>query len=271
VQDESLNKAGIKSLFGGELRNHNETVSGRNVSVGVASITGEHYSETIKQNVSARTLVTPNESISVPNSDKKNKYKSRLYYGITAAPDASSIKGQKVDGIGYSAGAIVGYNINDRWSIEGGVLWSNKKYFTKGKYFSKQGAQIPDYINVHWLDGGCEMLEFPLSARYSFTSKRNTFFAGLGLTSYLMKNEDYTYLAEQGASNVTYEGYRSYDRSGDHLFSNLQLSAGYKFALTSKFNVRIEPYLKAPLKKVGIGRMPITSTGLYFSITRDLR
>ena len=113
------------------------------------------------------------------------------------------------------------------------------------------------------------MFEFPVVARYNFSQKKNTFFGSAGLTSYLMKKEDYNYEAVAGGGNYPYKGYRAYDRSGDHLFANLQLSAGYNFSLSSKYNIRIEPYLKAPLKKIGIGKMPITSTGLYFAITRN--
>jgi hypothetical protein len=194
-----------------------------------------------------------------------------LYYGIIAAPDLSSIKGQAVKKMGYSAGVIAGYNVNAHWAIEAGMLWSNKKYYTDGKFFDKKGPGIPDYVNVNWLDGGCNMFEFPLVVRYNLTTKRNTFYANAGLTSYVMKKEDYNYGATAGATGNYYEGYRSYDRSGDHLFANMQLGAGYIFGLSPKLNVRVEPYLKAPLKKIGIGKMPVTSTGLYFAITRDLR
>ncbi|MBL7698331.1 MAG: outer membrane beta-barrel protein [Chitinophagaceae bacterium] len=209
---------------------------------------------------------------SVPYIDKKKPSgKTGFYYGISAAPDVSTIKGQNIKGTGYSAGIIAGYQLNLRWSVEGGVLWSKKSYFTDGKYFNKKGAGIPDNINVHWLDGGCNMLEFPVLVRYDFSPKKNTFFGTVGLTSYMMKKEDYKYMADAGVGGGDYEGYRKYDHSGDHLFANLQLSAGYKFSLSPKMNMRIEPYLKAPLKKIGIGKMPITSAGLTFSLMRDFR
>jgi hypothetical protein len=240
-------------------------------SLNTAFIAANEPSELISLQTPLRSLNQTSGSTSVPNLDKKTKYRKGPYAGLMAAPDLSTIKGQHVSGIGYSAGAIVGYTLNNRWQIEGGVLWSRKKYYTDGKYFNKEGAGVPDYVNVLWLDGGCEMLEFPIVARYNFSQKKNTFFGSAGLTSYLMEKEDYDYKALAGASGTSYEGYREYDRSGDHLFANLQLSAGYNFSLSSKLNIRIEPYLKAPLKKIGIGKMPVTSTGLYFAITRDFR
>jgi hypothetical protein len=240
-------------------------------SLNTAFIAGNEPSDIISLKTTLRSLNQTSGSTSVPNLDKKTKYRKGPYAGLIAAPDLSTIKGQRVSGIGYSAGAIVGYTLNNHWQIEGGVLWSRKKYYTDGKYFNKKGAGVPDYVNVLSLDGGCEMLEFPVVARYNFSQKKNTFFGSAGLTSYLMKKEDYDYKAQAGASGTPYEGYREYDRSGDHLFANLQLSAGYNFSLSSKLNIRIEPYLKTPLKKIGIGKMPVTSTGLYFAITRDFR
>lgn len=216
--------------------------------------------------------LSENKSGSVPPSNKKKPTdKLGFYYGITAAPDVSTIKGQDVKGTGYSAGIVAGYQVNLHWSVEAGILWSKKKYFTDGKYFSKAGAGIPPTVVVTWLDGSCNMLEFPVLVRYDLSPRKNTFFAAAGLTSYMMKKEDYLYGAWAGMGPTYYEGHRSYDRSGDHLFSNLQLSAGYKFSLLPKMNIRIEPYLKAPLKKIGIGRIPITSAGLSLGITRDFR
>lgn len=227
-------------------------------------------SESIGMNGKPGQLAGNNESASVPSIDKKKPSdKKGFYYGITAAPDVSMIKGQEIKRAGYTVGIIGGYQVTPRWSFEAGVLWSRKKYFTDGKYFSKAGAQIPASVDIYWINGGCNMFEFPLLVRYDFSPKKNTFFGSLGVTSYMMKTEQYAYGADAGSGY--YESSRSYDWSGDHLFSNLQLSAGYKFSLSPKMNMRIEPYLKAPLKKIGIGKMPITSAGLSFGITRDFR
>lgn len=107
------------------------------------------------------------------------------------------------------------------------------------------------------------MFEFPLSVRYNISDR---FFAGAGLTSYIMKHESYDYMANAGG--MVYPGYRSYKHSGDHLFSNLQLSGGYDLKLKQRFKIRIEPYIKLPLKNIGIGKMPITSSGVYFGLMR---
>ena len=104
-----------------------------------------------------RSLDQTNGSGSVPKSfqQDKNKINSKgIFYGLMGGADLSSIKGQEIKGIGYSAGVIVGYTLSNRWQLEGGVLWSRKKYYTDGKYFSKEAANIPANIKLHWLDGG---------------------------------------------------------------------------------------------------------------------
>lgn len=274
----SSNRKMDQSAFGEKKASHNIAQDqlalwSRLPSLSATNFSLNQPSEAISLNTPVRSLNQSIKSTSVPNSDKKPKAnnKNGFYIGLITAPDISTIKGQEVKGIGYSAGAIAGYTINKRWQVEAGVLWSRKKYYTDGKYFDKKGPGIPDNVNLLWLNGGCEMFEFPVVARYNFSQKKNTFFASAGLTSYMMKKEDYNYSAVAGVGGYPYEGYRKYDRSGDHLFANLQLSAGYNFSITPKLNFRIEPYLKAPLKKIGIGKMPVTSTGLYFGITRDFR
>ncbi len=168
--------------------------------------------------------------------------------------------------MGYSVGLMLGYKLNKHFSLEVAAIYANKKYYTDGKYFDKTGADIPSAVTLNHLDGGCQMFEFPLSVRYNL---KKSFFATAGLTSYLMKKESYDYSAT--AYGATYYNYKTYNNSGNYLFSNAQLSLGYDYKLSTKINIRIEPYIKIPVKNIGIGKMPITSTGLYLGITRNIK
>ncbi len=192
---------------------------------------------------------------------------ARFYYGLIAGPDVSTIRNQKVTNIGSNAGLAAGYRFSNKWSMEARALWSSKKYYTDGKYFDKQAASLPASLEVYYLDGGCSMFEFPLLIRYAFTPAKHSFFAAAGLNSYVMKKESYHYRAN--SYGTVYDGYRSYNRSGNHLFSNLQISGGYQHTLTRGIQVRIEPYVQVPLKQIGIGRLPVTSLGLHIGLMRD--
>ena len=57
-----------------------------------------------------------------------------------------------------------------------------------------------------------------------------------------------------------------YRRSGRHLASTLNVSAGYERQLGGGFSLQIEPYLKLPLAGVGWGSVRLFSTGLHLSL-----
>lgn len=211
-----------------------------------------------------------NSAGQLPIKQKSKPFQHRgFYYGVKGGPDLSSIKGQQVKQAGAAAGILAGYRLNNSWSIEVAGLWSNKKYYTDGKYFDKSSAYMPSTVEIYYLDGSCDMIELPISVMYRFSERPNTFFVSAGLNSYFMKKERYKYLAEAGG--VEYEGYRKYKNSGNHIFSNMQLSGGYQFKIFGNTNLRVEPYVQVPVQKVGIGNMPITSMGLHLGILRDIR
>jgi Outer membrane protein beta-barrel domain len=198
-------------------------------------------------------------------SDQGNYF----YYGVTVAPDLSSIKWQSVKNVGYNLGVFVGYHFANRLSVEGSFLWDRKKYYSSGKYFDKTKAGIPDYIWVHWVNGGCNMFEIPLALRYDFSSMPSTFFASVGVNSYIMKKENYAYDAT-APNGVWYLGHRAYNNSGNHFLASMLVSAGYSAKIARNTNIRFEPFYKVPLKKIGSGNMPLTSTGINLSLVRRI-
>jgi hypothetical protein len=115
------------------------------------------------------------------------------------------------------------------------------------------------------------MFEIPVAIRYDFISRNNHgFFAKAGLSTYLMKKENYNYLVDnggvQGSHNATYD-----NGLQNNIFSIVQLSAGYELAISRKTKIRFEPYVKIPMQGVGVGSMPISSTGLYLGISHSFR
>ncbi len=110
------------------------------------------------------------------------------------------------------------------------------------------------------------MFEIPLDFRYDFAfGKNHGFFARAGLSSYLNMKENYAFLyADTTSRNKSFNG-------PSNIFSIIQLSAGYEYAIGEKTKIRIEPYIKIPLAGVGTGSMPISSAGIYFGITRSFR
>jgi hypothetical protein len=113
------------------------------------------------------------------------------------------------------------------------------------------------------------MFDVPVTVRYDFNIKKQSFFTSAGLISSSMRKEKYTYLAN--VNMWTYENEKEYKNSGKYYLSNLQLSAGYNHKLSSKLKIRLEPYITVPLAGIGVGRLPMTSMGVLFGVMRDLR
>ncbi len=208
----------------------------------------------------------------VPPATKANTKKANkgFYVGFIGGPDFSTVKFQSVEQLGYSLGALAGYRFNKHFAIETGLLWDKKFYYTEGKYFSKDQLYVPPSAYILNVNGNCNMFEIPISLRYDFAhSARNGFFITGGISSYLMKQQNYTALVSN--SSMQWPASFSSDQSSNYFLSIIQLSGGYEFAINGNNKIRIEPYVKIPLQGIGIGNLPISSTGIYLGITHSFR
>ncbi|MDP4128932.1 MAG: outer membrane beta-barrel protein [Bacteroidota bacterium] len=226
----------------------------------------------------AKQLPVTAENTGSVNGNKKDEKKAKvspgkergIYLSLLAGPDFSTVKFQSVKNTGYSVGIRAGYRFNKHISLETGIGWDKKQYYSDGKYFNKSKTDIPASYNIQDLTGNCIMFEIPVSLRYDFSyNPRGRFFSTVGLSSYLMKKENYSYEEEYGGSAWSHDV--SYKNSGNNIFSILQLSAGYEYNCEKIGRIRIEPYLRIPLTGVGIGQLPISSAGLQLGITHSFR
>lgn len=201
---------------------------------------------------------------------KKNRKQKEhgLYAGIVFSPDISTVKFQSIKKIGVSMGVLVGYQINKRISVESGVSWSIKNYYTDGKYFSTTRVYTNSTAKIKKVDGVCNMIEIPLTIKYNLTTGKTNFSTSAGLSSYLIKNEKYNYTINN--SGQQYQHSATYSNSSTVLLAVANFSVGYNKALKKNISLRIEPYIKIPLKGMGIGSLPIMSTGFNIGITKKI-
>jgi hypothetical protein len=186
-----------------------------------------------------------------------------FYAGFTAGMDITTVKFQKIVDKGASYGLLLGYQINKKWSIESGVSWDKKYYYSDGKYYNTAKLQLPYNTKVTEVTGDCKMIEVPLNVRYTIaSSKLSSWFAVAGASSYLMKGEDYSYVYYYGSSGTYVTHYKEYNSSSRNLFSVVQLSGGYTRSIGKIGDLRFEPYLKLPLTGMGAGDLPLLSGGL---------
>ena len=208
----------------------------------------------------------PDAAIATEKKREPERKSRRFYLGAVAGPDISTVKFEESSDVGFSAGVVGGYNLTKKWALETGLLWNRKNYYSQGKHFNTSKLKLPSHTNIIYAEGYCNMFEIPINVRYQFAhGKKHHWFAAAGSSSYLMQKEDYHYLYER--YNVHYYNNKSYRSASKNWFAVANISAGYVFEKTNGINIRIEPYLKLPIKGMGVGSLPITSTGIQVGIT----
>jgi hypothetical protein len=203
------------------------------------------------------------------SSTEKNKTHF-LYAGIIGGFDVSTVKFQSVKSTGYTAGALLGYQLTKKLSIESGFLLDKKFYYTDGKDFSTKKIYIIQNTSILNATGSCYMFEWPINVKYNWTStQKSNWFSTLGVSSYFMKKENYDFTVE--SSGITWPtGWESYNNSSVNWFGVINLSGGYMHTLGKAGSLRVEPYLKIPVQGLGIGSLSVWSTGIYVSFIKKI-
>jgi len=217
--------------------------------------------------VNTKTETSPDslsKNVSTPRT--KTAFKKGLEIGLVVAPDMSTVKFTNTDNIGFNYGIQLGYRVSQRFTINTGMLYTRKNYTSLGKDFQPPKGSWLDNVNLDMVEGNCFMFDIPLNIRYDLnTSSNHRYFLSSGLSTYLMKKENYHYQYRYPNGNPGYR-YRSYPSSEHHLLSILNISAGFEKKLNKQFTLQAEPYLKIPLQGIGYGNIQLNSYGMYFSL-----
>lgn len=196
-------------------------------------------------------------------SSARNHY---FYVQALVSPDISTVKFQKISGLGYSAGLLLGYHISKRWNVEAGAFLEKKLYYTKGEYFDKSKlGQYWQNAEIYSVDGNCRMITIPVNIRYNFSAgKKNDWFITGGMSSYLMNNEYYDYKYEY-YGNIRYRGYE-YKENSQVWMAAINLGVGYERSIGKSFQFRAEPYFRLPVSGMGKGNLSLNSAGIFIGI-----
>lgn len=209
------------------------------------------------------TIITPAKQKTL----KKGKT-VHFYAGVFAGPDISTVKLQKIYKPGFTAGITAGYRLNKKMSIESGFSVTRKYYYSEGKYFSTAKLPLPYWVKIDNVDGYCQMMDFPINVKYDLRVKSKTsWFGVIGISSYFMKKESYAYRYNSYGQPV--EKKISLKESTQAWGSHANISVGYSRRIGKNGIFRIEPYIKIPFKGLGIGSLPITSSGVYLGLIRN--
>ena len=237
-------------------------VSGSNGNENITSTLHEDPVIKITDENSTENEKTKDQIIPVKTKSAKEK---RFYAAFLLGPDISTVKFSEIKAAGHSIGITVGFKLTKRISVETGAFLDQKKYVAEGEYFKAEKLYLPDHSKLLNVSGYCNMIEIPLNIRYNIATNNNyNLFALAGLSSYLVQREEYDY--QYSRYNNIYSSNKSYSKSSNELFNVINLGAGFEKRVGKLTALRIEPYVKLPVKGMGVGDMRLSSAGILVGV-----
>jgi len=198
-------------------------------------------------------------------SDTKSKVNSRWTFGAVYAPDISTVKFTHSQPLGLNLGLVVEYKFSKKFSIQSGLIYTKKNYKMYGDEYHPPKGSWFDYVNLEDVTGDCTMFDIPLNVRFNAVQKKSSnIFVSAGLSTYLMREENYSYFYYYNSVPTTRS--KNYETNSEYLFSILNISAGYEKKLSNAFSLQVEPFFKQPLTGLGFGEINLNSAGVYFSL-----
>jgi hypothetical protein len=196
----------------------------------------------------------------------KKTFFSNFFISVSAGPDVSTVGIEKTGKLKPVLGAGIGYSLSPRFAVRTGFYAGRKVYTAMPDEYNPPSNFWNYYPNLKHIDADCRVYEIPVMVDFAIShKKKESWFVSAGLSSLLMKKEDYSYYFKP-AYSATYVYYnRSFENENKHYFSVLNLSGGYSRKISSGFSVQAEPYMKIALSGVGYGKVKLNSAGILFS------
>jgi hypothetical protein len=210
---------------------------------------------------------------SIPEStapeSSKSKPNSRWSVGFVIAPEFSTTKLTSYSSPGESYGLRIGYQLSNRFSVNAGLIRSQKKYEGSGEGYKPRN---PAYWQIRTngvvpeeIYSKCLVYELPLGLQFdAIQTSKSRLFASTAISSYFMISQAYEYTFQSPNPGAD-TGWRSRG-SESYWFSVGMVSAGYERYITKSFAIGIEPYLKISLSEIGWPNIKLYSTGAYVTL-----
>ncbi|MCB2376054.1 porin family protein [Hymenobacter sp. BT635] len=195
----------------------------------------------------------------------------RLSIGVLYAPELSAVGWANGPGLGSNLGVQLEYRLTDRLRLTAAALRSVKRYAARGSdYHPPTGYWTNNHdYTINQVDAVCRITDVPLNLRYDALRRPNAAaFASIGLSTLLMRNEQYRYAYEYYGKPA--ERTWSLAKGSNHYLSVLNLSVGYEHRLPGRWSVQGEPFMKIPLGGVGFGKVKLSSAGVFLGLKYNL-
>ena len=223
-----------------------------------------------KSKAADQNIVAETEKEKTTPAIKKSKktssgFANNFGVSISAGPDISGVHANKIGRLTAIFGAGLNYSVSKNFSIRSGFYISKKIYSVDGNDYDLQGGNT-GYASLQNVEANCTVYEIPLKIDYNFKKLKNhNWFVSTGLSSYLMKKENYDYYYKTPAGQLYNKDY-TINNKNKHFFAVLSLSAGYQYYLNNQFSIAAEPYINLSLKGVGEGKVKLNSGGIMMTL-----
>jgi len=211
-----------------------------------------------------KTLVVDSSKISDISTPKKltNNFAKYFYAGALFAFDNTFEKHEKHSNEkreSFGVSLLLGYKMSSKISIETGISFQNKEYYTSGNYFNKSILNATG--NVSGIEAENSFIEVPLIIKYDWLNhKQHNIFTTIGLSSYFVNKEKYEY--DQEIGGVYNKQFVEFYTVTTNLFATCNFSLGYQFNFKKLGSLRLQPYINLPLKGLGKSQQHIVSNGI---------
>ena len=193
-----------------------------------------------------------------------------MQWGLAAsfAPDFNSVGMDSKREFSGQIGMQVFVTLKSRFSVSTGILYNKKKYTTGGEAYHPPDQYWNYYTNgvvPEEVFGHCAVLDIPLNLTYNWSPNRKLqFLSTIGASNYIVLSEDYKYRFDAYNPGAA-EGWDT-NESTKVMFGIANLSLGVQYFIKPKIGIKVEPYLKVPLKDIGWGQVDLYSTGTLISL-----
>ncbi|HMK18019.1 MAG TPA: hypothetical protein VK492_07470 [Chitinophagaceae bacterium] len=210
------------------------------------------------------------EPVAAKKTDSKKQknnssFANNFFVSVSAGPDLSKV-GDNTGEVRAVYGAGIGYQISKKFSVRTGFYAARKVYTADPGDYHPPNNFWGYYPNLENIEANCKVYDIPITVDYTISSnKKQSWFASVGLSSLLMKEETYDYYFKPNYSPTYITYTKTINNQNKHYFSVLNLSGGYTRVLNKNISLQAEPYLKIALDGVGYGKVKLNSGGVLFS------
>ncbi|HCZ37801.1 MAG TPA: hypothetical protein DHV26_17915 [Cytophagales bacterium] len=198
------------------------------------------------------------------SKELNDKQSGRRVYGLfirlLASPDLSAVKFGPMQ-LGSNFGLVGEFAFSEMLSLSTGIILAKKNY---------ESYQEEAYgSNSRHLVGSCRILDVPLNLTYYFPSQHKlSAYVTAGSSSYLMLREDYVYTIKSNSGDRVYPS--QVIRENNEWFKVLNLAVGLQYKLNPRWQIQLEPFIKAPLADLGERNVRLSSIGLFGGLRYQL-